>query len=118
MAAKRIDKLNTLIAQELAKIISREVEFELGTLTTITRVKTSDDLKYASVFITIYPDARRGSALTLLKKRRPYLQHLLNESIPLQHVPHLRFLIESEDPDAPSEVEQEVERILDTLIHE
>jgi ribosome-binding factor A len=115
MAAKRIDKLNALVAQELGRIIAREMEFEHGTLVTIMRVKTSDDLKHASVFITIYPDTRRGGALTLLKKRAPYLQHLLNESLAIQQVPHLRFLIESEDPDAPSEVEQEVERILNTL---
>lgn len=117
MAAKRTEKINALIAQELGRIIAREVEFEKGTLVTINEVRTSGDLKHASVFITIYPDARRGSAFTLLKKRAPYLQHLLNESLPVQHVPHLSFRIDEPEKQEPSP-EEEVEAILSQLKRE
>jgi len=111
MAANRLDKINTVIAQELGKIIAREVEFEQGTLATITRVETTSDLKHADVFITIYPDTRRGTAFTILKTRAPYLQYLLNEAIPVQHVPHLSFKIEEAKKHEPGP-EEEVEALL------
>mgnify|MGYP001567582500 CR=1 FL=1 len=49
---RRIQKLNQLLRDELAKIIDREIEFPEGSLVTVTRVSVSPDARYATVFIT------------------------------------------------------------------
>lgn len=113
MAENRIAKINELIQQELGKILIKEVEFPVGTIVTITRVKTDADVRHAIVYMAAYPDGHRGSSLAILEKKAPHLQHLLNKTLVMQHVPRIRFVLDTEEPILSAE--EEIEEILRTL---
>ncbi len=86
----RILKINELILQQLGGIINREIEMP-DIFITITRVTTSADLHYATVYIGVLPDDKLDYAvhkLNLLAKR---LRAELAEKIVLRSVPKLEF---------------------------
>ena len=49
----RINRINELIQQQLSQIIAQELELPNECLITITRVKTSPDIKNSKIFITV-----------------------------------------------------------------
>ncbi len=113
MAENRIAKIDELIRQELGKILIKEVEFPLGTIVTITRVKTDGDVRHAIIYMAVYPDGHRGSALKIVTKKASRLQHLLNRTLAMQHVPRLRFVLDTGE--SVFSAEEEVEEIFRKL---
>ena len=101
-----------LIRDELGKIVDRDVEFPEGSLVTITRVETSSDLRYATVFISIL-NADPSRVLEMLDKNVYPIQQRLNRKLRMRPVPRIRFVVDEE------EVRREaVERSLGTLKQE
>ena len=116
MSSPRISKINELIKQELSKIISREIEFPENTVVTVMRVQTDAEMKKSKIFVSAIPHAQTGGALSVLKKRKPFLQHRLNRTLVMHFVPALSFAIEKED--AVIDEIDEIEHLLDTLHRE
>lgn len=90
---RRVEKLSTLIQEELSKIMNRDLEFTDGTLVTITRVTVSDDREYATVFISILGGAL-GPALEVLGLHRYAIQKNLNRKFRIRPVPKIRFTLD------------------------
>lgn len=105
----RIEQVNELIRKELAKIIVEEIEW-LDCLATLTKVKTSVDLKYATVLVSVVPSNKSGSALALLKKNVYRLQKTLNKQVALRHVPKIRFELDFTEHEA-----QKIEKLLENI---
>lgn len=91
MPAKRIDKVNELLHREVSALFARELEFPLGTVVTITSVQAEPRLEHATVSVSIYPVDRKDATLTLIKKRSPFIQGLLNHRLHMAHIPQLRY---------------------------
>ena len=106
----RLLKVNELIKQQLGQIILTEVEFEPGTIVTITRVETLPDLKQAKVLVSVLPASAREQAIKILNREANNLQQLLNEKIILRIIPKLNFLVDDSEERAA-----EIERLLDNL---
>ena len=86
----RILKINELIGQQLGEIMNRELEMP-GVFITITRVTTSADLHYSTIYVSVMPDNKLDYAvhkLNLLAKR---LRGELAEKIVLRSLPKLDF---------------------------
>lgn len=113
MASERLERVNELLRQHVGLLLVREVEFPPGVVVTVMRVKSEADLKKARVFVSVTPKEYEKGALSLLIKRRPFLQSELNHSLEMKFVPAIAFSIERED-DKKDDLE-EVEHILDTL---
>lgn len=90
----RKDRLNSLIREELAKILLKEMYFE-GALVTITEVKTADDLEYATVNVSVLPAAKNDQVLKELNEKHNYLFHLLRKKIRINMLPDIRFKIDT-----------------------
>ena len=93
---RRIEKLNIFFKDELSKILDRDVEFSPGTLATITRVRTSSDAHYATVYVSIL-GADPRNALEILKKNVYALQQALNRKVNMRPVPRIRFAVDEEE---------------------
>jgi len=102
----RLDKVNSLIKKEVATLLHDFVEFKKGTLVTITKVETSIDLYYATVYISALPKSQQRIALEDLNKNIMPIQHALNKKLVMKYVPQLRFKI-----DEAEELQAEVDRI-------
>lgn len=106
---KRIEKVNELIKEELAKIIERMVEFPEGALVTVTRVEVSEDKLYANAFFSLLSGSGVSEIeiLNLLKKNVYIIQQALNKKLRIRPVPKIRFFID--------EAEKKRERIEELL---
>lgn len=116
MASERLERVNELIRQQVGLLLVREVEFPLGVVVTVMRVKTDADIKKTRVFVSVTPKEYEKGALSLLIKRRPFLQSELNHSLEMKFVPALAFSIEREDE--KQDQADEAEHILDQLKNE
>ncbi len=87
----RKQQLNSLIRNELANILQREVEFPVGILATLTRVEVGNDLDEATVFISVFPSNGKDEVMNILKSRRGEIQTLLYKRVNRIMLPPIRF---------------------------
>ena len=85
-----------LLRDELGKIIDRSIEFPEDSLVTITRIVTSPDLRYATVFLSIL-NADSNRVLEILGKNVYSIQQHLNRKLRMRPVPRIRFAIDEEE---------------------
>ncbi len=87
----RRERLSSLIREEIAKIVSRELEFPEGRLVTITQVDVSRDSKEAVVKFSVFPSDEKGEGKKILNKHRNLIQSRLFKAIEIAVVPKIRF---------------------------
>ncbi len=106
----RIQQVNSLIRDELGSFLQEFLEVPLGTLVTITHVKTSVDLYYATAFISVLPKDHEQKVLIKINKNIREIQKHLNRRLEMKYVPQLRFKLDHEE-----EKQAEFEKILDEV---
>src|SRR5919204_5167491 len=97
MPSRRIERINHLLRQEIADLLTREVKDEaLSTaMISITDVDTSPDLRLARVYFSVYGDEDViQAAQAHLKRASGFLHHNLKERLDLRHTPHLEFIVD------------------------
>lgn len=113
----RLLKVNELLKSEVGAIMQRELEMPRGVIVTITRAKAEPDLKTARLYIRVYPEDHSAGALDYLRKNVRHLQRTLNRRLAMRFVPEISFSIDKEE-DVPLSDEEDVEKILNSLIIE
>jgi ribosome-binding factor A len=93
MSFQRHQRVESLIREELNKIILKELEFS-GALVTITSVDVQKDLDYAVVNVSVLPIEKDIEVLKNLNNNRRHLQHLLLKKINIKPMPEIRFKID------------------------
>ena len=97
MPSRRIERINHLLRQEIADLLTREVkDAALSTaLISITDVETSPDLRLAKVYFSVYGDEEVIKQAQLhLQRASGFLHHNLKERLDLRHTPHLEFVLD------------------------
>ncbi|MFA6146383.1 MAG: 30S ribosome-binding factor RbfA [Patescibacteria group bacterium] len=107
---QRIEKINELIKREMSQIIVREIEAPDGSLITITRVETSEDLSDAKILISIFPFSHSKKVLFILLKRIGEIQGFLNRRLAMRPLPRIRFVIDETEEKA-SQIEHVLNKI-------
>ena len=92
--SRRIEQLNSLIQQEVAFLLEKEIEFPDGVFVTVTRVEVAADAESAKVWLSVFPDERSQSALDLVNHRIAHLQGILNRRLHMKFVPKLTFYLD------------------------
>jgi ribosome-binding factor A len=93
--SRRIERINHLLREEIAELLTREVkDATLSTsLISITEVDTSPDLRNAKVYFSVYGDDDEIKAAgDHLRRAAGFLHHNLKERLDLRHTPHLEFI--------------------------
>ncbi len=106
----RLQKINELIKQQTAEIISREISIKPGVFVTVSNVDTTPDFRYARVFISVFPEKERGYVEASLRKEQSVIQRLLNKKMCLRILPQIGFVYDETEVKA-----EEVERILRSI---
>lgn len=88
-------------------MLREELDLSPGIFVTVMEVRTSPDLKHATVFIDVIPPSHRPSMLEKVSKRIYHIQKQLNERMIMRYVPKLRFALDDK--------QQKVERIEELL---
>jgi len=91
--SRRTERLSSIIQQELAQIIMRELsDPRLTGLPSITRVTVSEDLSMADVYVTSMGTAgQQAAALNALKHSAGMMRTKLTKMLSIRQVPFLRF---------------------------
>jgi ribosome-binding factor A len=100
MTHSRIDRINELIKETLANIIQEEVEIPTGVFLTVVKVDTSRDLRYARVFVSVFPEKKFQKIIDLLKKRIYSIQGTLNKKLHMKPLPRIEFVAEKTEAEA------------------
>lgn len=89
----RKEKLESIIHEELSKLIKRHIA--TSALITITSVVLSKKLDEGTIWIAILPEEKEEEALALLKRNAKELRHLLLKKLTIRVVPYLTFKIDA-----------------------
>lgn len=108
MPSRRIEKINKLLTQEVAKLFLTEIDFPEGVFVTVGSIDTSPDLKYADVLVAIIPDSKTGTALSLIRKKIYKIQKAIDRRLQMRPVPKLRFSPTAIEPDRISELFKQI----------
>ncbi len=89
---KRAERVGELIHQEIYRILLRQISDPRLKQLTITKVKLSDDLRCARVYVTMMGDEEQISQTLLgLDKAKRFIRRELGHSLKLRCVPELIF---------------------------
>jgi ribosome-binding factor A len=89
--SERTRRIDHLLQEEISAIIAREVHDPRIGFVTITAVKTTPDLRHATVFASVIGDAaRRKASLEALGRAMPFVRHSLG-SLRLKRIPELHL---------------------------
>jgi ribosome-binding factor A len=106
----RPERIADTLREEIAQIVGYELEDPRLTMVTVTDVRVAEDLRDASVYVTIHGDENEHQqALKALEHAAPYVRKQLGFSLNLRHTPVLHFVRDT--------VEEKAERV-DALLNE
>jgi len=92
MGVPRSTRLNALLQRELGALMESLVIPGLNALVTVTGVKIADNLRDATVFVSIYGNpAEQRRAMETLEKKRVLLQNALASKVIMKYTPVLHF---------------------------
>ena len=104
----RTERIAETLREEIAQIVGFELEDPRLTMVTVTEVRVADDLRDASVYVTVQGDeSEHQQALKALEHAAPYVRRQLGFSLNLRHTPVLHFVRDT--------VEEQAQRV-DTLL--
>lgn len=115
MPTQRQVQMARRLAEEISRILRREVDDPLIRLVTISDVELSPDLKHARVYFSVVGAGASGPEDTLrgLRRARKFIQRCLAEQGQLRFTPRLEFRY-----DSTAERAQRVETILTQIAEE
>lgn len=87
----RIKRVNSLIKEEVGKLLDKKIKAPKGVLITVTRVETTQNLEEAKVWISIYPDDEVKKIFNILEKDVYEIQQNLNKELTMHTVPKIVF---------------------------
>jgi len=91
--AYRIERVNSLIRQEISELLRRQVKDpRLDNLVAVTDVSTSPDLRYAKIFVSrIGSEEEKQEILSVLAAASGFFRNELAKRLRLRHIPELSF---------------------------
>lgn len=92
MASNRIGRINEEIQRELASLIPNVKDPRVTGMISVTAVETTQDLKYAKVFISVLDKTDGVQVLKGLKSASGYLRRELGRALQLRYTPELTFV--------------------------
>ncbi|MBI3046235.1 MAG: 30S ribosome-binding factor RbfA [Candidatus Harrisonbacteria bacterium] len=90
---QRHQRVESLIREELDKLILKELEFP-GALMTVVGVEAQKDLDYAAVKVSVIPAEKGEEVLKILIQNQKNLRHLLLKKINIKPMPEIRFKLD------------------------
>jgi len=108
-----MQKVNSLIREEIGTIFSRELDLKPGVFVTVLKVDTSSDLRYTNVFVSVFPEQEGSYAMTALENERSHIQKILNKKLHMKILPKISFKLDSTEAEA-----DEIEKLLRQIENE
>ena len=96
MSTRRIEKINELLRREVSEIIQMRVRDPSLGFTTVTRVDTTRDLYYSTIYVSVMgSDDAKERTIEHLNNAAGFIQRELSGSIRLRTMPRLIFKLDA-----------------------
>lgn len=90
--SRRTEKVASLLHEEVGEYLKL---LELPTLTTISRVEVTPDLKWCKIWITVMGiEKAQSEVLAVLAENQREMQRGLNQKLTMKFVPKIKFVID------------------------
>ncbi len=87
---RRTEKVSALLHKEVGEYLAR---LELPSLTTISKVEVTPDLKWCKIWVTVL-ESKQAAVLAILAANARELRHELNQKLTMKFVPKITFVID------------------------
>ncbi len=108
--SERLNKINSLIQQNISEIISRDLSLKSGVFVTVSKVDTTPDLRYTRIFVSIFPEKEIDYGIKTLRKELYQIQGKLNKRLKMKPLPKIEFRVDMTESKA-----DEIERLIKQL---
>ncbi len=92
----RMIRINDEIRKEVSEIIRSELKDpRVGTITSVLKVETTNDLKYCKIFVSILgDDEKKKEVMEGLKNAAGFIRKQIAVRINLRNTPELKFILD------------------------
>ncbi len=92
----RMIRINDEIRKEVSEIIRSELKDpRVGTITSVLKVETTNDLKYCKIFVSILgDDEKKKEVMEGLKNAAGFIRKQIAVRINLRNTPELKFVLD------------------------
>lgn len=92
-----VERLSEMLQREIGTIISQELrDPRIPPVVTVTRVKLAQDIRNATVFVSIFGDDDvKSNGLDALIKAAPFIQRVVASRVVVKHFPKLHFKLDT-----------------------
>jgi ribosome-binding factor A len=96
MPSRRMLRINSIIRDELAELMSREIQDpRLGGVISITEVETADDLSICHIYVSVLADEDKArETLNHLRHAASFFRKEIAARINLRHTPEMDFRLD------------------------
>lgn len=94
----KLERVNSELQRQISKIISTDIKdprVQNGIIS-VTKVKTTPDLKYAKVYLSVYADSdeKKKEAFDTVVRSRGFIRNMLKDAVQMRLIPELNFVID------------------------
>ena len=89
--SNRIEKVNSLLEQEIGQIILRDFNYP-DALATLTHVDTTPNLIEARAYISVFPEDKSEKVVKLLNNGVHDIQKKINKKLNMRPIPKIVFV--------------------------
>lgn len=90
----RLDKVASLLKEELSLIFLHRVQNSEVGLVTVTSVKVSADLQHTKIYLSVYDKNKRSEVLEKVNNLKGVIRSELASKVKLRYIPELHFFID------------------------
>ena len=91
---KRSARVSDMVREEVADIIQNKVKYKALGFVTVTGAKVTDDLRSATVYVSVLNTEESDRTLSKLNALGPFVKGELGKRLRMKFVPSLRFRID------------------------
>lgn len=106
----RKERLESIIKRQIAKTITTELNDPALNYVSVTDVEVSDDLSFATVFVSFFRDEDKEKGMEVLVKSKGLLRTVVSKSITTRRVPQILIKL-----DESSEQGARIDKILNEI---
>lgn len=94
MPSYRIERVASLIKEELSLIFLHKIQDPKLSIITVTNIKVSPDLRHTKVYLSVYDKNKRKEVLEKVNELKGWIRTQLAGRIQIRFVPELDFYID------------------------
>ncbi|MBS4536005.1 30S ribosome-binding factor RbfA [Clostridium sp. D2Q-14] len=93
MGSKRISRISEEIKKIVSELIIKEIKDpRMSSMTTITEVEVTNDLRYANIYISVLGNEKeRESTIEALQSASGFIRREIGKRIKLRYIPEPKF---------------------------